>query len=170
MSVIDSIANIQRQKPPPVSTWNSRASNVPKRATGREMAKKTVVKRKTGLRKATPKKSTIKSTGRKSAGAKSQTKPVSRKSPKARPPKGPIWQWSAVETAAAIGSGAISSIEIVEAHIERMRDVNPRLNAVVVDLSEEALRAAKAADKRRRQRRRTRPAARRAGHDQGKRR
>ena len=110
------------------------------------MAKKTVVKRKTGLRKATPKKSTIKSTGRKSADAKSQTKPVSRKSPKARPPKGPIWQWSALQTAAAIGSGAISSTEVVEAHIARMRDVNPKLNAVVVDLSEEALRAAKAAD------------------------
>jgi amidase len=28
-----------------------------------------------------------------------------------------------------------------------MRDVNPKLNAVVVDLSEEALKAAKAADK-----------------------
>ena len=110
------------------------------------MAKKTVVKRKNGAKKTTPKKSTIKSASRKSAGAKAQKKPASAKSAKARPPKGPIWQWSALQTAAAIGSGAISSTEVVEAHIARMRDVNPKLNAVVVDLSEEALKAAKAAD------------------------
>ena len=66
-----------------------------------------------------------------------------------RLPKGPIWQWSALETAAAIRSGAISSVEVTEAHLERMRAVNPKLNAVVVDLSEEALKAAKAADQAR---------------------
>lgn len=69
-----------------------------------------------------------------------------RKSAKARPPKGPVWQWSALQTAAAIRSGAISAVEVVKAHVERMRAVNPKLNAVVVDLSEQALRAAKAAD------------------------
>ena len=53
-----------------------------------------------------------------------------------------------MQTAAAIRSGAISSVEVVEAHIARMRDVNPKLNAVVVDLSEDALKAAKAADNR----------------------
>jgi len=111
---------------------------------GQEMAKKTVIKRKNDLAKAAPKKSTKKSAGR--TGAKAQKKPASRKSAKARPPKGPVWQWTALQTAAAIRSGAISSIEVVEAHIARMRDVNPRLNAVVVDLSEEALKAAKAAD------------------------
>ena len=134
------------------------------------MAKKTVIKRKSGLAKAAPKKSTKKSAGRKSAGAKAQKKPVSRKSAKARPPKGPVWQWSALQTAAAIRSGAISSVEVVEAHIARMRDVNPKLNAVVVDLSEEALKAAKAADKARARQKRARPAARRTDHDQGKRR
>jgi amidase len=104
------------------------------------MAKKTVVKRKRGAAKAAAQKSTKKS------GAKAQKKPVARKSARARPPKGPVWQWTALQTAAAIRSGAISSVEVVEAHIARMRDVNPRLNAVVVDLSEEALTAAKAAD------------------------
>ena len=108
------------------------------------MAKKTVVKRKSGAKKAAPKKSAKKS--RMSAGAKAPKKPVSPKSAKARPPKGPVWQWSALQTAAAIRSGAISSVEVVSAHIARMRDVNPKLNAVVVDLSEEALRGSKAAD------------------------
>ena len=108
------------------------------------MAKKTVVKRKSGAKKAAPKKSTKKSAGRMSASA--QKKAVSRKPAKGRPPKGPVWQWSALETAAAIRSGTISSTEVVEAHLARMRDVNPKLNAVVVDLSEDALKSAKAAD------------------------
>jgi amidase len=43
----------------------------------------------------------------------------------------------------------ISSVEVTTAHIERMHAVNPNLNAVVVDLSAEALEAAKAADKAR---------------------
>ena len=107
------------------------------------MAKKTVIKRKSGLRRQ-PKKSATKSAVR--AAAKTQKKAVSRKPATARPPKGPVWQWSALQTAAAIRSSAISSVEVVEAHIARMRDVNPKLNAVVVDLSDEALKAAKAAD------------------------
>ncbi len=111
------------------------------------MAKKTVNKRKSGAKAA--KKSTKKS-AKKSAvrvATKTRKKAVSQKPAKARPPKGPVWQWSALQTAAAIRSGAISSVEVVEAHIARMRDVNPKLNAVVVDLSEDALKAAKAADK-----------------------
>ncbi len=59
----------------------------------------------------------------------------------------PIWQWSAVDTAKAIKSGAVSSREVVGAHIERMAAVNPALNAVVVDLSEQSLAAAVAADR-----------------------
>ena len=112
------------------------------------MAKKTVISKKSVSNKTAPKKkSTMNTFGRMSAGAKAPKKAESRKSSKARLPKGPIWQWSALETAAAIRSGAISSVEVTEAHIERMRAVNPKLNAVVVDLSEEALKAAKAADK-----------------------
>ena len=109
------------------------------------MAKKTVKKGKsvTNSAKKSAKKSAVRA-------AKPQKKAVSpkpaKKPTKARPPKGPVWQWSALQTAAAIRSGAISSVEVVEAHIARMRDVNPKLNAVVVDLSEEALKAAKAAD------------------------
>src|SRR5690349_14419444 len=112
------------------------------------MAKKTVNKRKSGAKAA--KKSTKKSAKKSAvrATAKTQKKAVSQKPAKARPPRGPVWQWSALQTAAAIRSGAISSVEVVEAHIARMREVNPKLNAVVVDLSEDALKAAKAADNR----------------------
>jgi amidase len=58
----------------------------------------------------------------------------------------PIWQWSAVDTAAAIRNGETTSEAVTSAHIARMREVNPALNAVVVDLSDEALKAARAAD------------------------
>jgi len=60
----------------------------------------------------------------------------------------PIWQWSAVETARAIRAGEVSSVEVVEAHVERLQAANPAINAVVVDLSEAALAAARAADRK----------------------
>lgn len=60
--------------------------------------------------------------------------------------KTPIWQWSAVETAAAIRTGKATSKDVIRAHIEHMHQVNPALNAVVVDLGDAALRAAEAAD------------------------
>ncbi|MGX1318605.1 amidase [Bradyrhizobium sp. USDA 377] len=116
------------------------------------MAKKAAAKKKTTSKKVT-KTSNKTSTARKGVVAKTAKttvkKAASNKSVTARRPKGPVWQWSAVETAAAIRSGAISAVETVEAHLDRMRAVNPRLNAVVVDLGEEALKAAHAADKQR---------------------
>ena len=110
------------------------------------MAKKTATKKKSASKKAA-KTSSKKATVRKAAAAKPAKKAV--KKAAARRPKGAAWQWSAVETAAAIRSGAISAVETVEAHLERMHAVNPRLNAVVVDLGEDALKAAHAADKQR---------------------
>ncbi|HKK37498.1 MAG TPA: amidase family protein, partial [Paracoccaceae bacterium] len=61
----------------------------------------------------------------------------------------PVWQWSAVRTAAAIREGEISAEAVAEAHLERMRAANPAVNAVVVDMSEEALAAARATDRAR---------------------
>jgi amidase len=59
----------------------------------------------------------------------------------------PVLQWSAVDTAAAIRNGDVSSEVVVQAHLEHMHAVNPALNAVVVDLSEQATAAARAADR-----------------------
>ena len=58
-----------------------------------------------------------------------------------------IWQWGAVETAAAIRAGRVSSQEVTQAHVERLREKNPALNAVVVDLTDQALETARAADR-----------------------
>jgi amidase len=110
------------------------------------VAKKTVTKKKSASKKAA-RTSSKKAIVRKAAAAKPVKKVVKKAAP--RRPRGPAWQWSAVETAAAIRSGAISAVETVEAHLERMHAVNPRLNAVVVDLGKDALKAAHAADKQR---------------------
>src|SRR5437879_1216515 len=60
----------------------------------------------------------------------------------------PIWQWSAVEAAEAIKAGHASAEEVVTANVERLRTANPPINAVVVDLTAQALEAARAADRR----------------------
>ena len=59
----------------------------------------------------------------------------------------PIWQWSAADTAAAIRDGHVTSEQVVQTHIDRMRAAHPTLNAVVVDLSAPAIEAARAADR-----------------------
>ncbi|MGY1642603.1 amidase family protein [Geodermatophilus sp. SYSU D00703] len=61
-----------------------------------------------------------------------------------------IWQWSAVETAAAIRNGLISSREAVASTLERISAVNPTVNALAEVLADDALAAADKADARRR--------------------
>jgi amidase len=57
-----------------------------------------------------------------------------------------LWKWDATALAAAIRKREISSNEAVSACIARMHDVNPQLNAVTCDLSEQALSRAHQAD------------------------
>jgi amidase len=59
-----------------------------------------------------------------------------------------LWRMSAADLAEAIRSGQISSQEVIEAHLRRIEAVNPVINAVPVVLGEQALAAAKAADRR----------------------
>jgi amidase len=61
--------------------------------------------------------------------------------------KTPIWQWSAVETARAIAAREVSAEEVTAAALARKAQANPAINAVVVDLSEQAMAAARAADR-----------------------
>jgi amidase len=63
----------------------------------------------------------------------------------------PIWQWSAVDTAGAIRDGRVTSEQVVQAHIDRMHAANPAINAVVIDLSAQAIESARAADRARAQ-------------------
>ncbi len=58
----------------------------------------------------------------------------------------PLWQWSATALAEGIRTGQICSVEAVSSCVNRMETVNPDLNAVVIDLSKQALRQAELAD------------------------
>ncbi|WP_053227372.1 amidase family protein [Solirubrobacter soli] len=53
---------------------------------------------------------------------------------------------SAAELARAIAAGERSARDVVQAHLDRIDEVNPTLNAVTVTLADEALAAADAAD------------------------
>ena len=59
---------------------------------------------------------------------------------------GPLWTWDAADLAAAIRRREVSAHEAVSACVARMHEVNPKLNAVTVDLSAQALAQAGRAD------------------------
>jgi amidase len=60
-----------------------------------------------------------------------------------------LWRRGAGELAEMIRSGKVSSVEVVEAHLRRIEAANPSINAVVLVLADQALEAAKLADRRR---------------------
>jgi amidase len=53
-----------------------------------------------------------------------------------------LWAHSACELARLVGAREVSAREVVQAHLDRIGQVNPALNAVTVVLADEALRAA----------------------------
>lgn len=59
-----------------------------------------------------------------------------------------FWQMSAVEVAAGIRRRQFSCSEVMESTVERIRSLNPKLNAIVVDLTEQALVEAQTADRK----------------------
>ena len=58
-----------------------------------------------------------------------------------------LWCMSAMELAEAIRSKHVSSQEVIESHLRRIEAVNRSINAIVIVLTEQALEAAKAADR-----------------------
>ena len=64
---------------------------------------------------------------------------------------GELWRESALGLAALIRRGDVSSREVIEAHLARIREVNPHLNAIVRLLADEARAGADAADHTRRE-------------------
>lgn len=62
-------------------------------------------------------------------------------------PVGALWKLGARELATLISRREVSSREVVEAHLERIDEVNGHLNAIVRRLDDSALAAADAADK-----------------------
>ena len=58
----------------------------------------------------------------------------------------PIHYLDATALAALIRTRQMSSREVVQAHLDRINAVNPQINAIVTLVTEDALRAADAAD------------------------
>ena len=58
-----------------------------------------------------------------------------------------LWEMAATELAALVQAGKASCREVVQAHLDRISQVNQLLNAVTVPLAEKALTAAEAADR-----------------------
>ena len=58
-----------------------------------------------------------------------------------------LWEMAATELAALVQAGKASCREVVQAHLDRIGQVNQLLNAVTVPLAEKALTAAEAADR-----------------------
>ena len=57
-----------------------------------------------------------------------------------------LWQQSASELAAMIAGKEVSSVEVIDAHLARIEQVNPHLNAITRVLADEARAGANAAD------------------------
>src|ERR1700678_1489200 len=58
-----------------------------------------------------------------------------------------LWQQGAVELAAGIRKKQFSCSEVMVSVVERIRALNPKLNAIVIDLTDQALAEAAAADR-----------------------
>ncbi|MFD5829555.1 amidase [Lentzea sp. NPDC060358] len=59
------------------------------------------------------------------------------------------WTWSAATQAEAVRSGEISAADLVERHLDRIAEVNPRVNAVTQLMAGRAREAARETDRRR---------------------
>ena len=58
-----------------------------------------------------------------------------------------LWKKGAVELAADIADGTVSSREVVQSHLDRIAEVNPHVNAIVRVLADDALKMADDADR-----------------------
>ena len=58
-----------------------------------------------------------------------------------------LWQKSAVDVAAGIREKRFSCSDVMVSVVERIRALNPQLNAIVMDLTGQALAEAAAADR-----------------------
>jgi len=61
-------------------------------------------------------------------------------------PVNEICYMNATELARRIKSGELSAKEVMEAHLSRIELVNPKVNAIVTFLPDEAIKGAEAAD------------------------
>ena len=66
--------------------------------------------------------------------------------PSSVPNADPSYYKDATELASLIRAKQLSSREVVQAHLDRIQNINPKVNAIVTLLAEDALKSADAAD------------------------
>ncbi|MCF6233005.1 MAG: amidase family protein [Rhodobacteraceae bacterium] len=59
-----------------------------------------------------------------------------------------LWKMSGFEIADAVRAKRLSAVEVTEAHLQRLSDINPAINAVVQEFPDQAMDAARAVDAR----------------------
>ena len=59
-----------------------------------------------------------------------------------------LWELSASQIVAEIKNRKISAYEVTKAHLDRLEHINPKINAVVQEMPEEALKRAKLIDRK----------------------
>ena len=59
-----------------------------------------------------------------------------------------LWKYSAVDLAQKVRSREVTAVEVTESTLDRLKAVNPKINAIVQELPEEALEEAKKIDKK----------------------
>ena len=59
-----------------------------------------------------------------------------------------LWQLGAIETAELISKKDVSTREVIKNHLERLTEVNPKINAITRSLNDEAMEMAVLADEK----------------------
>src|SRR5215831_17810658 len=59
----------------------------------------------------------------------------------------PLWEASAVEIVGGILEKTFSCSEVIASVVDRIHELNPKLNAIVMDLTDQAIAEAAAADR-----------------------
>lgn len=57
-----------------------------------------------------------------------------------------IWRWNTATTVQHIRDRSVSAVEVAQAHLDRLDEVNPVLNAVTNDVRDEAMETARSLD------------------------
>ena len=59
-----------------------------------------------------------------------------------------LWRLPGYEISELVRSKQISAVEVTKAHLDRLNEVNPKRNAVVQEMPEEAIEGAKEIDRK----------------------
>lgn len=59
-----------------------------------------------------------------------------------------LWKWGAVKIAKAVSNKKITAEDVIISNIKRRKEINPLLNAVVIEMDQQAIKKAKNLDEK----------------------